>query len=171
MEIALLAKSGLRIKGKRATFAVDPQEKSSYEAVLLLNKSVDEIANTEDAVVIGGHGEYEIGGIKMSGIRVGTDIIYSMNVDGVNILLGNLSALEKMQSKLQEHDIVVASCISSNSASFITSLAKNVIMFYGEKAAEVAMGFGKESVKTINKYSSTKDKLPAEVETILLANS
>jgi hypothetical protein len=43
-----------------------------------------------------------------------------------------------------------------------------VIIFYGEKAAEIAQTFGKETVKQMAKYSTTKDKLPQEVETIVL---
>jgi len=168
MEIAVLSKFGLRIKGKRATFAVDPQDKSAYEAILLLNKKQEEIAKSENAVVVEGPGEYEIGGIKMSALRAESALIYSLHVDNVSILIGNLSSLEKIYSKLQEHNIVIANCLESGNASFITSIAQNVVMFCGEKAAEVANSFGKESVKTMSKYSSTKDKLPAEVETILL---
>ena len=171
MEIALLSKSGLRIKGKRASFAVDPQEKHEYEAILLLDKLQDVVAKSESAVIISGYGEYEIGGIKMAATRIESDLIYSMHVDNISILLGKLSALDKIHSKLQEHQIVIANCTDSGNASFITSLAENVVMFYGEKAAEVASGFSKESVKNMNKYSSTKDKLPAEVETVLLAPS
>lgn len=171
MEIALLPKSGIRIKGKRATFAIDPQDKSVYEAILLLNKSEDEVTKTEEAVIISGHGEYEIGGIKMTATKVEGGIIYSMNVDGIDILLGNLSVLDKAHGKLQEHNITIANCTESGNASFITGLVENVIIFYGEKSEEVATSFGKDNVKKINKYSSTKDKLPTEVETVLLANS
>jgi len=170
MEIAILPKSGLKIKGKRATFAIDPQDKSDYEAVLLLNNNQIDI-KSDSGVIISGPGDYEIGGIKMTAIRTEQDLIYSMHVDSVSVLLGNLSALDKIHSKLQEHNIVVANCKENANASFITTLAENVIIFCGEKSGEVVNGFGKENVKTMNKYSSTKDKLPAEVETILLANS
>ncbi len=74
-----------------------------------------------------------------------------------------------MHQKLKEHNIVIVDCYDVGSATFITSLAQNVVIFYGEKASEVASSFGKENVKQMNKYSSTKDKLPAEVETVLLA--
>ena len=168
MEIALLSKSGLRVKGKQATLAIDPQDKSAGEAILLMNKSLDEVTKSDEAVVISGTGEYEVGGIKMSGTRVDSTIIYSMSVDGVKILIGSLNALEKIHNKLQEHNIVVVNCNESGSASFVTSLTENVTIFYGEKATEVAQAFGKENVKPMNKYSSTKDKLPVEVETVLL---
>ena len=104
----------------------------------------------------------------MSGTRVDETTIFSMIVDGVSILIGTLTSLEKIHNKLQEHNIVVVSCNEAGNASFVTSLTENVTMFYGEKASEVAQSFGKENVKSLNKYASTKDKLPAEVETVLL---
>lgn len=171
MEIALLPKSGLRVKGKSATLAIDSIDASVYQAVLLMNKKPDEVTKTGESVVISGTGEYEVGGIKMSGTRVDETTIFSMTVDGVAILIGNLSALEKVHNKLQDHNVVVVNCSEAGNASFVTSLTENVTVFYGEKASEVALAFGKENVKSMNKYASTKDKLPAEVETILLANS
>jgi hypothetical protein len=167
MEIALLTKSGLRIKGKQASLAIDPVDKATYEAVLLLSKTPDEVVNT-DTILITGAGEYEIGGIKVSGMRSESDLLYSITVDGVEVLVGKLDVLEKMQHKLKEHKIVVVNCTTEAGASFITSLAENVVMFYGEKANEISASFGKENVKPMNKYSSTKDKLPTEVETVLL---
>ena len=171
MEIALLPKSGLRIKGKQAVLAIDSQDKAVYPAVLLMNKTSEEVNKTDETVVIAGTGEYEVGGIKMSGIRVEGSTIYSMTVDGVSILLGNLNSLEKIHAKLQDHHIIVVNCNEVGNTSFITALVENVIIFSGEKAAEVVQGFGKEGVKNMNKYTVTKDKLPAEVETILLTSS
>lgn len=171
MEIALLPKSGLRVKGKSATIAIDPQDKSAYKAVLAMTKSPDEVTKSDEAVSIFSTGEYEVGGMKISGTRVDNVTIYSIIVDSVDVLIGPLNALEKIHNKLQEHNIVVVNCDEVGNASFVTSLTENVTIFYGDKASEVAQAFGKENVKPMNKYSSTKDKLPAEVETILLASS
>lgn len=168
MEIAYLSKSGLRIKGKQATIAIDPQDKSSYDAVLLLTKISEEVIKQEDGILITGAGEYEIGGIKITCMRSDADLFYSIIVDGVEVLVGKLDSLEKMQHKLKEYHIVVVNCVEEVNASFITSLAENVVMFYGDKAKEISASFGKENVKIMNKFSSTKDKLPTEVETILL---
>lgn len=168
MEIALLPKSGIRIKGKQASVAIDPVDKTVYEAVLILIKTPDEVSKQDGSILITGAGEYEIGGIKITCFRSEADLLYSITVDGVDVLVGNLNALEKMQHKLKEHNIVVVTCQSEGSSSFITSLTQNVVMFYGEKAVEISASFGKENVKTMNKFSSTKDKLPAEVETVLL---
>lgn len=168
MEIAILAKNSLRIKGKHASLVVDPQEKTMANAALVLNRSLDQLNIQEEAVVIDGPGEYEIGGVKMSGMRNEGEILYDLNVDGVEILLGKLTSLEKQQHKLKEQNIVVAYVDSIAPSSFITSLASNVVIFYGEHAKEVASTFGKGNVVAMQKYSGTVEKLPQEVETIIL---
>ena len=167
MEIAILPKSGIRIKGKQATIAIDPTDKTVYQAVLLISKTPDEVTK-QDSILITGAGEYEVGGVKITCMRSESDLLYSITVDGVEVLAGSLDVLEKMQHKLKEHNIVVVNCAAEGSASFVTSLTGNMVMFYGDRAKEISASFGKENVKEMSKYSSTKDKLPAEVETVLL---
>ena len=168
MEIALLTKAGLRIKGKHAMIAIDAQDKGTYSAILALSKSIDTLIGSEDSIQIFGVGEYEVGEIKISGVRVENEMIYSLIVDGVSIVVGKLNALEKAHNKLQENNIVIVNCEDEGNASFITSLASSVVIFYGEKASTISASFGKDTVKTQNKYATTKDKLPEEPETILL---
>lgn len=175
MEIALLPRIslksvsiGLKIKSKHASFVVDPPEKSSYNAALVLNKTSDQLNMQDDAVVINGPGEYEIGGVKLSGTRSEGEILYSLNVDGVEILLGKISTLEKQQHKLKEQDIVVAYVDLMTNASFVTSLASSVVIFYGNQASALVEKFGKGNVKSVQKYSAISGKLPAEVETVIL---
>lgn len=168
MEIALLPKGSLRIKGKRASFVVDPQDKTPHAAAIVLTRPLDQLHLQPDAVVINGPGEYEIGGIKMNVSRELGDIIYNPNVDGVEILLGRLTSLEKMQHKLKEQHVVIANVDSITNVSFINSLASNVVIFYGEHASELIEPLGKGNVATTPKYSVTLDKLPQEVVTVIL---
>lgn len=170
MEIAVLQNNSLKIKGKRASFVVDPLEKFDYDGVIVLNKTLDLLKIQDDAVVIYGPGEYEIGGVKISGMRSEGEVIYNLNVDDVEILLGKLSSLEKQQHKLKEQDIVVVYVDSMTNASFVTSLASNVVIFYGEQASELVGKFGKGNVATMQKYSGAAGKLPQEVETVILEN-
>lgn len=177
MEIVLLPKNslksdsiGLKIKGKHASFVVDAVEKSVSEGVIVLNKTLEQLNIQENGVVIYGPGEYEIGGVKISGIRSEGDLVYNLNVDGVEILLGKLSSIEKQQHKLKEQDIVVAYVDSMTNASFVTSLASSVVIFYGEQAPALVAKFGKGNVATVQKYSGVAGKLPQEVETVILEN-
>ena len=179
MEIALLAKNSLKIKGKHTSFVVDPPTfaEASNFAKAASDKSAGKQEKLEykggmrihtDAVVIDGPGEYEIGGVKISGTRSEGEVLYNLNVEGVEILLGKLSALEKQQHKLKEQDIVVAYVDSMTNASFVTSLASSVVIYYGEQASELVAKFGKGNVVTMQKYSGLAGKLPQEVETVIL---
>lgn len=166
MEIALLPKSVLRLKGKTATFALNPQTTVAANAILMFNPGAEN--NSEDAVVLNGAGEYEIGGVKITGLRNEKSVLYSMNVDGLEVVAGSIALLSQLQHKLKEHNIVVVNCDEITDASFLTSLAVNAVLFCGENASVVAQGFEKEKLQTTNKYTASLGKLPAEIETILL---
>jgi len=167
MEIALVSKNSLRIKGKNSLLVIDPADKFESNAVLYLNKENKASAMGSD-IVINGPGEYETGGTKITGLRHDLSLVYSLNVDNVNILLGKVTCLEKINTKLKEANILVVNCDKTVDASFLSALVTNVIIFYGENSAEVCKAFGQENANRISKYSTTVDKLPAEVETVIL---
>jgi len=169
MEIALLPKSALRIKGKTAAFALNPQNSVAVNAIMLFDPHA--AFESEEAVVLQGAGEYEIGGVKITGSRSDNAVLYSMQIDGMEIVAGPITLLSALQHKLKEHNVVVVNCDETTDASFLTSLAVNAVLFYGDKAAEVAEGFEKEKLQKMTKYSASLGKLPAEMETVLLASS
>jgi len=169
MEIAFLPKSVLRLKGKTATFAINPHSTVAANAVLMLEPGAQN--DSEETVVLNGAGEYEIGGVKITGLRNEKSVLYSMNIDGLEIVVGSIALLSALQHKLKEHNVVVVNCDETADASFLTSLAINAVLFCGENAPAVAQGFEKEKLQKANKYSASLGKLPAEMETILLAPS
>ncbi len=168
MEIALVSKNSLRIKGKNAVLAVDPSDKSESNAALLLDKDLKGVSLAGSDIVINGPGEYETGGIKITGIGQDESMVYSMNVDSVSVLVGKVTSLEKIHTKLKEVNILVVNCDNVLDASFLTALVTNVVIFYGEKSVEVCKAFGQENAKALPKYATTIDKLPAEIETVIL---
>lgn len=167
MEIAVLPKNGLKIKGKKVTFLINTEEKlESVNAILYLH-SIPSYAG--EAVKVAGAGDFEIGGVKIVGIRSDEDIVYSMTVDDVGILVGKIKPLDTLQHKLKEHNIIVVLSDNSANAAFATSLGINAAIFYGDKASEVVHSFAKENVTEMNKFTATVDKLPTEMQTVLLA--
>lgn len=170
MEIAVLQKNGLKLRGKQAALLINVIDKTvAHDAVIALGDSYDRtLKNKSDVVVIDGPGDYEVGGVKITGSRADGNTVYSLTIDGVEMLLGALEDLEKMHQKLKEHHIVVASVGSVIDASFMTTLASNVVLFFGDKAGDVTGSFAKDSLKTMPKYQVTKEKLPQEMETVLL---
>jgi hypothetical protein len=105
----------------------------------------------------------------VSGTKNETGIIYSLNVDRIEILLGKTGVLEKEYAKLKEHNIVLLYNTEAVDPSFVNSLASNVVMFYGENAEETMKNLAKDGYRKETKYTTTYDKLPQEIEKVLLA--
>ena len=169
MEIAVLPKSSLRIKGKQAVIIVNPSGKHEENASIVTRAGVQSKFSPKDGVVIASPGEYEVAGLKIRGSQVEGFVVYSMSVDSVEVLFGTLSAFEKSHSRLQEHDVVLVDVDKVVDPSFLTSLSAHAILFTGEMAKEVVDSFVKESTTQLPKFVSTKEKLSQEVETILLS--
>src|SRR3989344_6498225 len=166
MEIAILSKKTIRIKGKQATLLIDPDTTIKTmiptDGVLFLEPYEKTLLSKVEGhrVVIKGPGEYEVGGIKISGFASGKNVAYSLLVDGVHIGLVQTTDLEKAKEKLTDEHIILLSSSESVDQAFLTALAPKVLIAYGEKAGEVLKTVGSEA-KTLNKYATTVEKLPA----------
>ena len=169
MEISLLSQSAVKIKGKSATFVVNPQTATPANAVLSLVPGADMKVESEESILLNGSGEYEIAGVKITGLRNEKSVLYTMHLDSLDVIVGPIALLAAMQNKLKEHNVVIVSCDEVADAAFLTTLAINAVLFYGEKAQEVAQAFEKEKLKQMNKYATSLSKLPTEMETVLLA--
>lgn len=171
MEISLLTNNSIRIKGKIGSLIVNPLIKATDANGYIFDNetTVDNSKLNPDAVRLKGPGEYEFGGFKVTGTKINGETVYTIRVDKIEILLGTRQYLEKEYSKLNEHHIVVLNNTNVGDSSFVSSLATNVIIYYGEKAEENMNHFSKDGYKKETKYSVTFDKLPQEIEKVLLA--
>ncbi len=170
METALLSNKTIKLKGKKASFLINPQDKITDVNAAFYFQTTDTAHSgfKDGTVIIRGPGDFEIAGVKFSGIRLGNETVYSLSIDDVEVLIGNASTIGKLQHKIKEHNVLILAVDEAIDASFVTSIATNAVVFYGEKAGEVVTTFAKDAAKTMNKYQTTIDKLPAEMETILL---
>jgi len=173
MEISLTGSNSLKIRGKHAAVYVNPQDKTAnYNAAILLGNPAKSLLKIrDDVVIIDGPGEYEAGGIKITGIWSDNQTVYTISIDNLEVLLGDREALEKVYQKLKEHQIAIVYSGSPGGAAFATSLATKALIFTGEHAREVVDSLAKEEKKELTKYVVTAEKLPVETETILLASS
>ena len=176
MEITYFPKNCIKIKGKHSALVVDPIKsvKTSAPAVVLLNTVKDTASllsselEKESRVVIVGPGEYEVSGLKITGSRYeGDETVYTVLIDNIEILLTKGSVLEKVHTKVKEHQIVICNANTMVSGSSILAVSPKLVILYGEKAKEVASQMGK-TLKPVNKLSVTGDKIPLEVEVVLL---
>ena len=173
MEITSISPNALKVRGKQSTFAINPfdinTKIAAASAIFFARiKNTLPTKNFEEApVVIQGPGDYEVGGIKIVGSRVGESFIYRITVDGVVLLAAQTSALVKAKDSVSDYDMLVLEADAMADQSVITSLNAKVIILYGEKKRENAQALGQE-VSPVSKFSITREKLPAETQMIVL---
>lgn len=173
MDIQIFNTDSLKLKIKKTTFAVDPKTKIAKfdaEAILAMDKSFDPTRVNESRIVIEGPGEYEVSGVKVSGIKSDGDTIYSLFSDNVGILLAKASSLEKIsKDKLLDYKIVIINADSFLNQTLITAMEPSIVILYAEKKKEGARLLGKENAAISSKISISEDKLPEELEVMILS--
>ncbi|MCL6096093.1 MAG: hypothetical protein M1444_00200 [Patescibacteria group bacterium] len=173
MEVVLLDKTSLRIKSKHTNFIVDPSgqlSKTPTDGVIILSgEAVDLSKVTDYRVVVKSPGEYEIGGVKISGIDVDGVTVYGLTIDNIDVLLAKASSVTKVSEKLKEYDIAIFNVDAEINQTVVTALEPRVVILYGEKANEATKALGKENAEKVQKFIATKDKLPEEMQVVVLS--
>lgn len=171
MDVTLLEKNSLKIRGKHAGLVVNPVVKTTADAVLLLGNAPE--VNTSKVegqrLVIEGAGEYEISGAKISAFGSKKDLAYEIALDGLDVFLANGETLKKSHDAKRECQVLILYSDSLSDESLITALSPSLVVLYGEKAQEAAKTLGKESLGPAEKkFSITADKLPEEMKVVVL---
>lgn len=174
MEIYLISENSIRIKTKRAAIVVDPTSslrvKISAEIIALLNKTLEYSTSKIEGMrlLIRGAGEYEVEGVKISSFGFEQELSYKFQADNLEILLSKASSLKKLQEVIKESQILIlnADCVVDESS--VVELSPNVVILYGEKAVDLIKNLGEKSISPSNKYQVTREKLPEEMQVILL---
>lgn len=173
MEVALLSSVALRIKSKQAQVVVDPDAKISKmpaDAVLTTqrNKKIDTARVEDYRLIVSGPGEYEVGGIKISVLALDDELAINLDVDGVRTLVISSQMFSKAKDKIKESHVLVLQTADLVAASLIKDFGPQVVLLYGEKAKESAKELGKDEVPAVKKYTTTLEKLPVEMEVLVL---
>jgi hypothetical protein len=116
MEIKLAGKSSLVLKSKKEVLAViNPNreidlEKLNPKVVGFNSLEEDYLGLDDKRLVLKGTGEYEVGGVDVSGVSAGKDrVIYIFNIEGVSVgVLGYLDEplSEKKTDKIEAIDVL-----------------------------------------------------------------
>ncbi len=172
MDIQIFDNDTLRLKIKKATLAVNPKTKVTKfdaDAVLVMDENTDPTRVNQSRVTINGAGEYEVSGLKIAGINSEKDVLYGLSSENTGILVAKASSLEKISpDKLGDYQIVLVNADSDLNQSLITAMEPNVVVLYGEKSKEGAKLLGNENAPTSSKISISEDKLPEELEVMIL---
>ncbi len=172
VDVSILSKNSIKIKGKSASFVIDPVEeiqKIAADAVVFLKYNENESGAsrvTDFRAILKGFGEYEVGGVRILATQSDENLLYALSIDGISIFLARTSGLAKIQ-EVGEYNILVLNVDSDFKDPMVTSFSPKIVILYGEKASDAAKMLGKEASKS-QKFSISVDKLPLEMEVIIL---
>lgn len=173
MDIQIFGPGSLKIKNKKTTLAVNPKtaiQKFDADAVIVMDKDCDANRINNFRVVIDACGEYEVSGLKISGMKTETDIMFVLTSGSVATLLAKASSLEKVSAQnLGEYEILIIDADTDLNQSLITAMEPKAVVLYGIKAKEGAKKLGKEAAVTSSKITLSEDKLPEEMDVQILA--
>jgi len=170
MEIAKISDLGIKIKSKTALLGINPTEmKSPFDAALFLQRSTGAADSSieGETIIIKGPGEYEIKGVKITGVGKGEDLGYVARIEGISVFVVKASSLTKSKELMEDCQILVLAADTPIEESLVAASGAQAVVVLGEHAQAVAKVLGKEVVP-VAKYVVTKDKLPTETEVTIL---
>ena len=172
MDISLVSKDCIKLKGKKVNFIVDPKKdspKTAADAILLTGGlDIDTSRVSDFRVVVRGSGEYEVSGSKVASVSTPKGIIFKLSIDNLSIILGRSVDFSKLESNFTACDIAIINADSEFNESFITSLGPKIVVLYGDNKLDGAKKLGAENLTPVAKFSAVKDKLPEKMEIVVL---
>jgi hypothetical protein len=173
MDIILLDKKTIRVKGKKASVVINPTSsisKTEAESAIYLDNSSD-LSNTKIEnlrITIKGPGEYEVNGVNVSVINSDGENVAFLDTDKIKITVGKGAVVQKVIEKAENSDIAVIDVNSEFDYAELTKLEPKVLIVHGQFKDEVKKTLGKDDAESTTKYSITSDKLPSEMQLVLL---
>ncbi len=210
MDIYYYGQACFKLKGKTATVFVDPYKeeftglklpKDLSASVAISTHNHDDHNNleaiTDTVLKVSGPGEYEVGGVSITGVATyhdkekgsqrGKNTVYNISIDGLNIVhLGDLGdkLTEEQIDEIGSTDILlvpvgsVYTIDAKTAADVVSSLEPRVVIpmhyatpglkFELEPVENFLKEMGFDNSQPQPKLSITKDKLPDELQVIVL---
>lgn len=172
MDISLLSSNSLKLKMLKTSIVYNPEDKTpktEADAVMANTKNVNLAKVKDSRVFINSSGEYEVGGLKISGIKFDGEVIFSFNMEGSETVLANASGLAKIpQDKIRDYSIAIINADSEIPQNVITAIEPRVIVLYGDNSKEAAGALGKNTTSA-GKVSISENKLPEETVVYVLS--
>lgn len=175
MEILTVAPSILKIKAKKGSLLIVAKEdllKSKVESnmTLLLKKNLEIDLSKIDGnrLIIKGPGDYEVSEIKISSFSNNDNLSHIVGIDSSNVLISSSEMLKNSKNLQDEYDIVILFANSDFDESLIASLSPKILILFGENKDLILKQLGKEGQPLVQKYQIKTDKLPVEMEVVVL---
>jgi L-ascorbate metabolism protein UlaG (beta-lactamase superfamily) len=174
MEITHLGNTSFRLKGKIATLITDPAVAKLPKHVMadIVTGSAGEVEGSP--YVINGPGEYEIKGVGVIGRTIEKNTMYRIEIDGLSIVhLGDVNrtlSTEEVDS-LDGVDILMIPVSGSATVPVINEIEPSIVIpmrYSRDELAAFLKEIGKEDVVPQPKLIVTRDKLPEQMQVVIL---
>jgi hypothetical protein len=187
MEVKQLSDKCIWIKGKKEGILIDPDEESykkdkgASRIIVYNDHRKTELSTDTKKVVLNGVGEYEVGGVEITGISGGNgDVVYMIVVDGVKVgVIGGLQEPlnDKKIDKVESLDVLVYHLNEKIASKTILEWAKKWGVNYlvpinyasQEKLAKEMLDLtDREGLEPMDSLKIEKDSLPDGLEIVIL---
>lgn len=184
MEIKRNGKNCIVLKGKKEIVTIDPSEKEKISGRIVVHTDNGQVRlDDQEIIIVAGPGEYEIGGVEITGISAGNNLsFYTIVIDGIIVgVLGEMKEelSEKKQEKVNSVDVLIASINNGGglSGKRFVDLAKNwganILIPVGyERGDDNSKKFlddtDNEGLAEVDFVKVEKDDLPEGSEAVLL---
>lgn len=154
MDVAFVSPNTIKVKTKSSTFSI---RTGSAFSIFFENSSI----------VFSGPGEYEVKSIKLTGLGKAEILGFAGKIDGMDICITKSSFVKKAKDQFGECNVLILEEDEIIDQALFAAFNANIAIVCGEKSQEHVKSLGKEAAP-VSKFSITKEKLPAELEVILL---
>jgi hypothetical protein len=140
MEITYAGANSFVLKGER-TVVINPSASTERADIPLYTRR-----QKSKKLLINGPGEYEIGGVLVTSVALGDDLVHAVEVDGINVLhlTGDARKLtDRDLSAIGKVDILLVEAAELKQAqNAVSDLTPRVVIPFGAHAAEVCATSG-----------------------------
>ena len=150
MEVIALGPQSIKIKGKNATFVVNPSGKVDSEVVILTQRA-DSYSQYGDNLVIDGPGDYEVSGVSIKGEATNGKVSYTFLEEnqGFLLLASNAAAKDK-----EAEDLAATILMMDDKAdNVLSTLASQLVIVCG---SDEFLPSEKETLKKADKINLKK---------------
>lgn len=150
MEISKLSESSIKLKGKNASVVVDPVGKVDAE-IVIATQSVDSLSLDKVngvRLIISGPGEYEVGGVSITGKQVAGGVMYHILEQSKIILVpsANVSSVPDDE----EYDCVIVKVIGEFKDDTLGPINAKCVVLYGDTALATIKSENQEKATKVN---------------------
>lgn len=150
MEISKISSSTIKIKGKNASLVIDPTSKVDAEIVITTipaeNLALDKVGGIR--LIISGPGEYEVGGVSVTGKDVKTGVIYQI-LEGSKILFVLSSEISAVPDD-EEYDCLIVKIVGEFKEDALGPINTKCVVLYGDLALATGKSENQENATKIS---------------------